>query len=218
MIAYVLTGLVMGGIYSISAASMVVTYVSAGVLNFAFGSIAFFIARLYYYLNVQENWGIVPAAIVAIVIVGPLLGVVLYLSLFKYLSRATALTKVVATIGLSVAIPAVAQLLFGTSAILSTPGLAPQPVHTFHFLGVAVTADQLIGYICVVAVLGIGWYLLQRSRIGLMVRATVDSEALTSVSGVAPGRVALGVWASGTLLAGLRRRARGAHPQRGFGE
>src|SRR4029077_2225486 len=43
----------------------------------------------------------------------------------------------------------------------------------------------------------------QRSRVGLMVRATVDSEALTSVSGVAPGRVALGVWASGTLLAGL---------------
>ena len=40
MFAYVLAGLVMGGIYSISAASMVVTYVSAGVLNFAFGSIA----------------------------------------------------------------------------------------------------------------------------------------------------------------------------------
>ncbi len=203
MIAYVLTGLVIGGIYSISAASMVITYVSAGVLNFAFGSIAFFIARLYYYLNVQANWGIVPAAIVAILIVGPLLGVVLYLSLFKYLSRATALTKVVATIGLSVAIPAIAQLLFGTSAILSTPGLAPQPEHVFHVLGVAITADQLIGYICVVAVLGIGASLLQRSRIGLMVRATVDSEALTSVSGVAPGRVALGVWASGTLLAGL---------------
>jgi branched-chain amino acid transport system permease protein len=203
MIAYVLTGLVMGGIYSISAASMVVTYVSAGVLNFAFGSIAFFIARLYYYLNVQAHWGIVPAAIVAIGIVGPLLGVVLYLSLFKYLSRATALTKVVATIGLSVAIPAIAQLLFGTSAILSTPGLAPQPEHVFHVLGVAITADQLITYVCVVAVLGIGWYLLQRSRVGLMVRATVDSEALTSVSGVAPGRVALGVWASGTLLAGL---------------
>jgi branched-chain amino acid transport system permease protein len=203
MIAYMLTGLVMGGIYSISAASMVVTYVSAGVLNFAFGSIAFFIARLYYYLHVQLNWGIVPAAIMAIVVVGPLFGAALYLSLFKYLTRATALTKVVATIGLSVAIPAVAQLIFGTSPILSTPGLAPRPAHVFHVLGVAVTADQLICYVCVVAVLGIGWYLLQCSRIGLMVRATVDSEALTSVSGVAPGRVALGVWASGTLLAGL---------------
>src|SRR4029077_17085635 len=203
MIAYVLTGLVMGGIYSISAASMVITYVSAGVLNFAFGSIAFFIARLYYYLDVQANWGIVPAAIVAILIVGPLLGVVLYLSLFKYLSRATALTKVVATIGLSVAIPAIAQLLFGTSAILSTPGLAPQPEHIFHVLGVAITADQLIGYICVVAVLGIGWDLLQRSRGGLVARAAVDSGALPGVSGGAPGRVPLGVWASGTLRAGL---------------
>jgi branched-chain amino acid transport system permease protein len=203
MMAYVLAGLVMGGVYSISAASMVVTYVSAGVLNFAFGSIAFFVARLYYYLNVQLGWGIAPAAVVSILIVGPFLGVALYLSLFKYLSRATALTKVVATVGLSVAIPAVAQLLFGTSAILSTPGLAPQPVSVFHVVGVAVTADQLITYACVVVVLGVGWYVLQRSRAGLMVRATVDSEALTSVSGVAPGRIALGVWATGTLLAGL---------------
>jgi branched-chain amino acid transport system permease protein len=203
MMAYVLAGLVMGGVYSISAASMVVTYVSAGVLNFAFGSIAFFVARLYYYLNVQLGWGIAPAAVVSILIVGPFLGVALYLSLFKYLSRATALTKVVATVGLSVAIPAVAQLLFGTSAILSTPGLAPQPVSVFHVVGVAVTADQLISYACVVVVLGVGWYVLQRSRAGLMVRATVDSEALTSVSGVAPGRIALGVWATGTLLAGL---------------
>ena len=40
MIAFILAGLVLGGIYAISAASIVVTYVSAGVLNFAFGAIA----------------------------------------------------------------------------------------------------------------------------------------------------------------------------------
>ena len=87
MIAFILAGLVLGGIYAISAASIVVTYVSAGVLNFAFGAIAFFIARLYYYLVAQHGWPVYAAAIVAIVIAGPLLGVALYFALFRFLAR-----------------------------------------------------------------------------------------------------------------------------------
>lgn len=203
MVAYVLAGLVMGGIYAISASSMVVTYVSAGVLNFAFGSIAFFIARLYYYLNTESGLPLLPSAMLAIGVAGPLLGVTLYLGLFRFLSQSTPLTKVVATIGLSVAIPAVAQLLFGTSPVITTPGLAPRPLRTFEVLGVAITLDQLLCYACIVVVLAVGWYVLHRTSAGLLVRATVDSEALTSLSGVKPDRVAMGVWATGTFLAGL---------------
>src|SRR5580700_2750267 len=203
MIAFILAGLVLGGIYAISAASIVVTYVSAGVLNFAFGAIAFFIARLYYYLVAQHGWPVYAAAIVAIAITGPLLGVALYFALFRFLAQAQQITKVVATIGLSVAIPAATELIFGNQAILTSPGLAPQPVRVFHVGGVAVTLDQLIAYCCVAAVLAIGTYVLRRTQVGLMVRATVDSKAMTSLSGISPARIAVGVWAVGTFLAGL---------------
>ena len=203
MIAFVLAGLVLGGIYAISAASIVVTYVSAGVLNFAFGAIAFFIARLYYYLVVQLGWPVYAAAIIAIVIAGPLLGVALYFTLFRFLAQAQAITKVVATIGLSVTIPAATELIFGNQAILTSPGLAPLPVRVFHIGGVAVTLDQLIAYCCVAAVLAIGTYVLRRTKAGLLVRATVDSKAMTSLSGISPARIAVGVWAVGTFLAGL---------------
>ena len=40
-------------------------------------------------------------------------------------------------------------------------------------------------------------------RSACYVRATVDSEAMTSLSGTNPGRVAVGVWALSTMLAGL---------------
>ena len=203
MIAFILAGLVLGGIYAISAASIVVTYVSAGVLNFAFGAIAFFIARLYYYLVAQAGWPVWASAILAIAITGPLLGVALYFALFRFLTHAQAITKVVATIGLSVAIPAATELIFGNRAILTSPGLAPQPVRVFHVGGVAVTLDQLIAYCCVAAVLAIGTYVLRRTHVGLMVRATVDSKAMTSLSGISPARIAVGVWAVGTFLAGL---------------
>jgi branched-chain amino acid transport system permease protein len=203
VIAFILAGLVLGGIYAISAASIVVTYVSAGVLNFAFGAIAFFIARLYYYLVAQHGWPVYAAAIVAIVITGPLLGVALYFALFRFLTQAQAITKVVATIGLSVAIPAATELIFGNQAILTSPGLAPLPAHVFHVGGVAITLDQVIAYCCVVAVLAVGTYVLRRTWVGLMVRATVDSRAMTSLSGISPARIAVGVWAAGTFLAGL---------------
>ena len=203
MIAFILAGLVLGGVYAISAASIVVTYVSAGVLNFAFGAIAFFIARLYYYLVVQLGWPEFASAIVAIVIVGPLLGIALYFALFRFLAQAQAITKVVATIGLSVAIPAATELIFGEQPILTSPGLAPQPERVFHVGGVAITLDQVIAYCCVAAVLAAGTYVLRRTQVGLVVRATVDSKAMTSLTGISPARVAVGVWAAGTFLAGL---------------
>ena len=62
MLQYVIAGLVLGGIYAIAAAGLVVTYQSSGILNFAFGSIAYFIARFYYYLNTQHHWSIQPGS------------------------------------------------------------------------------------------------------------------------------------------------------------
>jgi branched-chain amino acid transport system permease protein len=203
MLQYALTGLILGGIYAISAAGLVVTYVSTGVMNFAFASIAFFIARLYYYLLVQLGWPLLASAVVCIVIVGPALGAVLYFVLLRYLSRTTQLIRVVATIGLAVAIPPVAALLFGQQPIDSSPGLAPQPVRVFHVAGAAVTMDQVIAYGCIIAVVAGGTYVLRRTSVGLSVRAVVDSRAMTNLAGTNAARVDLAVWVSSIFLAGL---------------
>ena len=51
MLQFIVVGLVLGSIYALAASGLVITYVSTGVLNFAFGALAFFIARTYYYLT-----------------------------------------------------------------------------------------------------------------------------------------------------------------------
>ena len=63
MLQFVIAGLVLGGIYAIASAGLVITYTSSGILNFAFGAMAFFIARLYYYLHTQQGWSIVAAGV-----------------------------------------------------------------------------------------------------------------------------------------------------------
>ncbi|MGP0029374.1 MAG: ABC transporter permease [Acidimicrobiales bacterium] len=203
MLQYVIAGLVYGGLYAIAASGLVVTYQSAGILNFAFGALAYALARFYYYLNTQEHWAIVPAAVLTILVAGPLLGIGLYFFLFRRLRLARPLTKVVATIGISVAIPPATTLIFGNQTILSAPGLAPEPVQVFNVLGVAVTMNQIIVYSCVAMVVVVGVLVLRYTDIGLRVRAMVDSPAMTSLSAANPESVSMGVWAVSTALAGL---------------
>lgn len=203
MLQYVIAGLVLGGIYAIAASGLVVTYRSAGILNFAFGALAYAIARFYYYLNTQQQWPIVPAAVLAILVAGPALGIGFYLALFRRLRLARPLTKVVATVGLSVAIPPATTLLFGDETILSAPGLASQPVKVYTFLGVPVTMDQIIVYCCVAMIVVVGALVLRYTDVGLRVRAMVDSPAMTSLSRTNPESVSMGVWAVSTALAGL---------------
>jgi branched-chain amino acid transport system permease protein len=200
---YVIAGLVFGSLYAIAASGLVVTYLSAGVLNFSFGATAFFVARFYYFLETTHRWGILPAFLMSVFVVGPAIGLVLYLVLFRYLRLASPLVKIVTTLGVAVTIPPVAAILFGDKPILFASGIAPRPVHVFRVFDVAVTMDQIIVYICVLLLLVVGTIVLRYTDVGLRVRAMVDSPAMTSLSGSSPGIVAGGVWAASTFLAGL---------------
>lgn len=203
LLSYVLAGLALGAIYAIAAASLVVTYVSSGVFNFAFGAMAFAVARFYFFLHVEHGWSMPIAAVVAIGLFGPGLGIALYALLFRYLRLRSPLVKIVATIGLSVALPPLVNLVLGHLVNTTAPGLAPQPLRIFHVFGAVVDMNQVITYTGLAVVLLVGTGLLRYTDIGLRVRALVDSEALTAMSGVSPTRVSLGVWAFSALLAGL---------------
>ncbi|HXZ62508.1 MAG TPA: ABC transporter permease [Acidimicrobiales bacterium] len=203
MLQFVIAGLVLGGIYAIASAGLVITYTSSGILNFAFGAMAYFIARLYYFFHTQHGWPIWTSAVVSILVAAPAMGVLLYAVLFRFLRLSSPLIKVVATIGLLVALPSLATWLFGNQAIQQAPGLAPQPVAVYQFLGVPVTLDQIIVYGCVVVTVVAGAVVLRYTEVGLKVRAMVDSPAMTDLSGTNPTAISLGVWGVSTFFAGL---------------
>lgn len=203
MLGYIFAGIALGSIYAIAASGLVVTYVASGVLNFAFGSMAFFLARFYYFLNTQHGWSQLPAVIVSVVLTGPALGALLYLVLFRHLRLASSLIKIVSTIGVSVALPPAALMLFGNETISTAPGLAPVPVHVYRIFGAVASLDQIIAFGCVLAVVLIGTVVMRLTRVGLRVRAMVDTPAMTSLSGVNPSAISIGVWMVAAALAGL---------------
>jgi branched-chain amino acid transport system permease protein len=203
LLQYLLIGLALGSIYAIASSGLVITFASSGVLNFAFGSMAYVVARFYYWLNSQHGWSTWSAGVVSLVFFAPAMGAILYLVLFRFIRVQSTLVKLVATIGLSVALPPMADLSMGTQPISAAPGLALTTDRPFHLFGTPITTDQVVIYGFLVFVVVVGTVVLRFTDIGLRVRALVDSEAMASMSGTNPGRVALGVWAASATLAGL---------------
>src|SRR5262245_53330427 len=105
------SGAVTGAIYSLVAAGLVLSYSATGIFNFSYGAAAFSSAYVYFELNTGLHWPIVPAALVTIFVYAPLLGWLLDASVFRPLARATESAKVMATVGLLIALPALTRWL-----------------------------------------------------------------------------------------------------------
>ena len=124
----VLSGLVTGAIYSIMASGLVLTYTTSGIFNFAHGAVAFATAYLYYQLNTGLGMPIVPSLIISVFMFAPLLGLLLDRILLRRLAKAPVYARIVGTIGLLVALPALVQWLVVTVGNDGAgPGLGREP-------------------------------------------------------------------------------------------
>ena len=210
------SGAVSGAIYSIIAAGLVLTYTSSGVLNFAYGAIAFSVGFLYYELNTGLGWSPYVAALVCLFAFAPVLGIGMNRLVFRRLVEADDTAKIVAAVGLSVAVPAamlwVVDIGTGTFGwniptgenIFSPPGIGPVPAHVYHaFAGVTLTSDQLIVFAAaLISAVGL-WLVLRHTRLGLTMRATVDRPQLAELRGVSVTRTSDVAWTLSCMLAGL---------------
>jgi branched-chain amino acid transport system permease protein len=211
--AYIVGGLVSGGIYAVFVLGLVLTYKSSRIFNFAHGAIAYFVAASYHSLNDPQGdfrWSIVPAAVVSILVIAPLLGLFLWAVLFRYLTRASATIRLVATIGLYVAIPPATIIIWGQQPFIRALGLAPEGsngrVATWRDIlgtGVTLNADQLAVIAAAVAV-AVGLTLFLRfTTFGLQIRGTVDNPTVAGLTGTNTGVVSAVAWMIGSTTAGL---------------
>ena len=188
------SGVVSGAIFSLIAAGLVLSYSATGIFNFSYGAVAFTSAFLYYQLNSGLHWPIVPAAAFVILVFAPALGLLLDVAVFRPLARATESAKIMATVGLLVAIPALTTWLndqlvntFGVNIPRSADvtqvglpsGIGPTPRTDWKLpFDVPFDSNQLVVFVtAAVAALGL-WVLLRRTSLGLQMRAVVDRAEL----------------------------------------
>ncbi|HEY3095959.1 MAG TPA: ATP-binding cassette domain-containing protein, partial [Acidimicrobiia bacterium] len=219
----VISGAVSGAIYSVMASGLVLTYQSSGIFNFAHGAVAFATAYVFFQLHQSPaagglGWPIVVSAIVAIVVFAPLLGLLLDRILLRRLADAPVYARIVGTIGLLVALPALVLWLVETvgNSVLelglptNTPGFqppglgpAPREVVWRPFTGVAINSDQLAVFLAAGASAVLLWLVLRHTRVGLEMRAGVDRRDLAGLRGVNAAKTSAVAWVMSMVLAGL---------------
>jgi ABC-type branched-subunit amino acid transport system ATPase component/branched-subunit amino acid ABC-type transport system permease component len=209
-------GLISGGVYAVLGSGIVLTYQTTGIFNLGYGAIAFAAAYLYFELHSGLNWPVVPAALVTLLVAGPLLGLLLDRFIFRRLTGASDASKMMASIGVLVAVPALAQYIVQLAIsvghanipdgqmVYSIPGIGPAPAKIWHLSGhITFSSDQLIVVIVALLAGSLLWFTLRRTRLGLQMRAVVDRPELAVTRGVDRGRTSGAAWTMGTTMAAV---------------
>jgi branched-chain amino acid transport system permease protein len=203
----ILQGTPPGAVYALIALGFVLTYKTSGVFNLAFGAQAYVSAALFFKLHVQDGWASLPTFLVSVVLVAPLLGLLLERLIFRYLRQSGAVPKLVVTIGLSVAIPALFDLAANFKAVAGTTpvGIAPDGANVFYdpFGVYAFSRNEVVALIiAVLATVGL-LAMFKFTALGLQMRAVVESSRMTELNGIAADRVSAFAWALSSFFAGL---------------
>src|ERR1700744_6102406 len=175
----VMFALPIAGIYAVQATGLVVVYSSTGIFNLAQGSIGMFGAFIYWTLLVQWHLPEALALFLAVCVFAPIFGLLLDVALMRRLAQATVIVKLTATLGLSLGLLGVANVLWNPDSPHAIPNILPQGGGLTAF-GVVLTWQRLITIGAALALaLALRW-LLFRTRTGISMQAIVDNADLAT--------------------------------------
>jgi len=198
---YLVLGLATGSIYAIAASGLVVTYTTSGIFNFAHGAIGMVMAFTYWQLNSAWHVPAVIAFVLVVFVIAPLFGALIEIILMRNLQGATVVTTLVMTLGLLVLLLGVAQTEWSPEkSRISHEFFSGVQVKLF---GVNITGHQLFSLAAVIVAAGALYYVLNKTRVGLAMRAVVDDRNLVALNGAKPNQVSMLSWAMGSSLAAL---------------
>lgn len=203
----VLQGTPPGTVYALIGLGFVLTYKTSGVFNLAFGAQAYISAAMFFKARQEWEWAIVPALILSVFVLAPAIGLVLERLIFRNLRTASAVSKLVIAIGLSVALPALFELLANYRPVAGRPptGIVPDGSSVFYdpFGVYPFSRDELAQIAVAVVAMVLLAVLFRFSAAGLAMRGVVESPRMTELAGIPADRISALAWAISSMFAGM---------------
>jgi urea transport system permease protein len=204
----IFSGLSLGSILLLAALGLAITYGIMGVINMAHGELLMIGAYAGYAVQVwfrNHLPGAQDAYVVAAVPVAFaaafLAGVVMERLVIRYLYKRP-LESLLATWGLSLGLTQLARVTFGAANVqVANPswmsgGIAILPQAILPWNRIVIVAFSM-------GVLAVTWLLLNRTRLGMFVRAVTQNRGMAGCVGVPTGRVDTLAFGLGAGIAGL---------------
>lgn len=206
LIISTLNGVVYGLLLFMVAAGLTLIFGMMGVVNFAHAS--FYMIGAYLSYTIARYAGFWVGILVAPLIVG-LIGVVIERTMLRRIYDAGHSQQLLLTFGLAFVIEEIVKIFYG-----NFPVSYRQPTElagaAFSVFGTNFPSYRLFTGLAALLMLGILYLLLQKTRIGIIVRASVQRPAMVSALGHNVPMVFSGVFGVGSWMAGLAGAIGGA--------
>jgi branched-subunit amino acid ABC-type transport system permease component len=199
LLPFLIGGLVTGSLYGMAGLGLVLSYRTSGVFNFGHGAIAAGAAFVFYSLHFTYGWPWPLAALITVAAFAVVVGWIME-RITRGLGDVPEAVVVLATVGVLLAVQGLLFLQYGATSRAFPEFL---PTAGFTVAGVNVSWAQVISFAVATAGAVLLYLFLQRSRLGVAMRAVVDNPTLVALSGDRPLRVRQAAWAIGSGFAAL---------------
>ncbi|MGY1815211.1 ABC transporter permease [Blastococcus sp. SYSU D00820] len=190
LLAFALTGLGAGALFACLAMGVVLNYRGCGAVNLSLGAVAMAGAFIFYELKRNAEWPVFPALVVTLVVCGGA-GALFDWVAFRRLRDAPAISKLIVTLGLLLALQAAVVEIYGSTA-LAAPSILPHtPSDSVDVAGIPIPINRFIlaAFTVVVAAALVTVY--RWTRFGLATRAAAENERAAVLAGYSTNRLSL---------------------------
>jgi len=198
----VLRSLETGSIYALAALGIIIIYRTSNITHFAQGAMGMFNTFVVTYLFTSAKmplWMAILGGVTTALISGFLVDFII----IRHTKKVAPISKQIITLGLIMIFVGVAPFLFGVDP-LNLPAILPNGAVSIG--GASISYNGIFNISFGLVLMGILFYILQKTKWGLAIRTTASNEATARLMGVPTKTVTLVAWAiAGALgvLAGV---------------
>lgn len=193
------SGFVVGGIYSLVALGFVLIYKSSDAINFAQGEFLLIGAYVSLTLIATYKVPLIPALIITLLF-SAALGLAIERLVLRPFIGEPVISMIMATIGLSSLLAGVVHIIWGTQTRVFPPLFSSDAVN----LGAVVISPIYVWSLAVIAVLLVSFSLFFKySKMGIAMRATADDQQASLSMGISVKKVFAVTWAIAAMVAAV---------------
>lgn len=185
-----------GSLYALASLGIIIVFRTSNITNFSQGAVAMFNTFVVTYFFNSMGWPLW-MAIIAGVISAIIVGLLIDLVIIRHTKKVSPVAKQIVTLGMVMIVLGIAPMLFGVDP-LRLPRLIENG--NISILGADISYNGLFNITFGIAIMATLFYILQKTKVGLAVRATASNEYTAKLMGVPTKTVTMGAWAVAGIL------------------